>query len=81
MTGAPNFRGTDLARIYGVGQPTVAGVRSVLNYLGAGRRQGQRPVIWVNLREEPVVYLNQRPFVLRNVEQPFRNITECATPC
>ena len=30
--------------------------------------------IWINLREEPVVYLNNRPFVLRDITHPFRNM-------
>ncbi len=30
--------------------------------------------IWFNLHEEPVVYLNNRPFVLRDSDHPFRNI-------
>ena len=30
--------------------------------------------IWLNLREEPVVYVNNRPFVLRDADHPFRNM-------
>jgi hypothetical protein len=31
---------------------------------------------WINLREEPVVYLNNRPFVLREMDFPFRNLVD-----
>lgn len=31
-------------------------------------------VIWVNLREEPSLYINGQPFVLRNEESPFKNL-------
>ena len=31
-------------------------------------------VIWVNLREEPSVYMNGQPFVLRHEESPFKNL-------
>ena len=30
--------------------------------------------VWINLREEPVVYMNNRPFVLRDFSHPFRNM-------
>ncbi len=33
-------------------------------------------VHWTNLREEPVVYLNNRPFVLRELDNPFRNMID-----
>jgi len=54
--------------IYGVGMPTVEGVRGVLRSVsgssspGAGRRVH---ALWVNMREEPMVYINGKPFVLR----------------
>ncbi len=33
-------------------------------------------VCWINLREEPVVYINNRPYVLRELEFPFRNMID-----
>lgn len=42
--------------VFGVAIPTVAGLRLVLERLGAAR--GARRVLWHNQREEPVVYIN-----------------------
>jgi hypothetical protein len=53
--------------VYGLGMPTVEGVSGVLRTLaGGGEAAGRKlAALWVNMREEPVVYINGRPFVLR----------------
>ena len=33
-----------------------------------------RKVLWHNLREEPVIYINGRPFVVRDAAAPFANL-------
>jgi hypothetical protein len=78
IKGAPNFRGIPAAPIFGTAQPTTSGIRTILNLLGAKASAGVpgRTVVWINLREEPVVYLNNRPFVLREAEFPFRNMSD-----
>jgi predicted protein tyrosine phosphatase len=82
--GAPNYRsiwpdefikasdGLDL-RIYGTGIPTTSGVREVLNVLNPTADE-DGGAIWINLREEPIIYINGRPFVLRRLDQPFANL-------
>lgn len=35
---------------------------------------GQRKVYWQNLREEPIVFINGQPFVVRESDQPFSNL-------
>ncbi|KAL7598462.1 hypothetical protein Lser_V15G22257 [Lactuca serriola] len=35
-----------------------------------------RPVFWHNMREEPVIYINGKPFLLREVERPYKNMLE-----
>lgn len=35
---------------------------------------GQRRVLWHNLREEPVLYINGKPYVVREADQPFCNV-------
>jgi hypothetical protein len=35
---------------------------------------GQRHVLWHNMREEPVLYINGKPFVVREADQPFCNV-------
>lgn len=36
----------------------------------------QVSAVWHNMREEPVIYINGRPFVLRVDERPFKNMQE-----
>ncbi|KAJ7557303.1 hypothetical protein O6H91_05G121100 [Diphasiastrum complanatum] len=74
IEGAPNYRQVESLDIYGVAIPTIAGIRRVLNLVGANRSTSQMKVLWHNLREEPVVYVNGRPFVLREVQRPFTNL-------
>lgn len=38
----------------------------------------QATAVWHNMREEPVVYINGRPFVLREEARPFKNLREYA---
>ncbi len=34
--------------------------------------------VWHNMREEPNVYINGRPYVLREDERPYKNLQEYA---
>ncbi|WIA11258.1 hypothetical protein OEZ85_011384 [Tetradesmus obliquus] len=72
LDGAPNFRQVEGLPVYGVAIPTVRGLRNVMDVLGAA--QGQRGVLWHNMREEPVLYINGKPFVVRESDQPFCNV-------
>ncbi|KAG6550760.1 hypothetical protein Mapa_007664 [Marchantia paleacea] len=74
VEGAPNFREVAGVPVYGVANPTIDGIRAVLHRVGSG--VGGRPVLWQNMREEPVVYINGKPFVLREVERPYKNMLE-----
>ncbi|MHB2017824.1 MAG: phosphatase domain-containing putative toxin [Candidatus Xenobia bacterium] len=70
IPGAPNYRKIKGEDIAGVAQPTIDGIRGVLDQLG-GR---DHRVVWVNLREEPVVYINGTPYNPRQIKQPFANL-------
>ena len=72
LMGAPNWRGA-LLRICGTAQPTTVGLATILRVLGCGPEGGQA-CVWISAREEPIVYLNQRPFVLREQSNPLENI-------
>eukprot|EP00878_Enallax_costatus_P006221 GHUV01006524.1.p1 GENE.GHUV01006524.1~~GHUV01006524.1.p1 ORF type:complete len:1656 (+),score=579.22 GHUV01006524.1:267-5234(+) len=72
LDGAPNFRQVEGLPVYGVAIPTVRGLRNVLEELGAA--QGRRRVLWHNMREEPVLYINGKPYVVREADQPFCNV-------
>eukprot|EP00798_Chlamydomonas_sp_ICE-L_P005785 gene5785-5992_t len=37
-------------------------------------QKGKRKVYWQNLREEPLVFINGHPFVVREADQPFTNL-------
>jgi len=65
MKGASNFRVMAGARVYGVAMSTVAGIRNVLWAVKQQALKEGEEVLWFNMREEPVVYVNGRPFVLR----------------
>ncbi|XP_021769913.1 paladin-like isoform X2 [Chenopodium quinoa] len=74
IEGAPNYRQADSLQVHGVAIPTIDGIRNVLKHIGAQPDKKRTHVLWINLREEPVVYINGRPFVLRDVERPFSNL-------
>ncbi|KAL6500192.1 hypothetical protein OROHE_025558 [Orobanche hederae] len=74
VDGAPNYRKAKSLPVHGVAIPTIDGIRNVLKHIGADINRERIRVLWINLREEPVVYINSRPFVLRDVEQPFSNL-------
>lgn len=74
VEGAPNFRAVPEFPVYGVANPTVDGIRAVIQRISGSR--GYRPVLWHNMREEPVVYINGKPFVLREMERPYKNMLE-----
>ncbi|KAL9435401.1 hypothetical protein AB3S75_021637 [Citrus x aurantiifolia] len=74
VEGAPNFREVSGFPVYGVANPTIDGIRSVIRRIG--HFKGCCPVFWHNMREEPVIYINGKPFVLREVERPYKNMLE-----
>eukprot|EP00158_Paraphelidium_tribonemae_P007900 Partr_v1_DN28391_c0_g1_i1_m78600 putative phosphatase domain containing, paladin 1 len=73
ISGAPNFRGVDVppGRVYGVAMPTKDAIRDILRQIQA---ENGSTLIWTSLREEPVVFLRGRPYVLRNISDPLRNL-------
>ncbi|KAI8078822.1 inositol hexakisphosphate-domain-containing protein [Halteromyces radiatus] len=74
IEGASNFRRIDNTHIYGVAQPTVDGLRSVLRRLFNNRTHHNDSILWINLREEPIIYINGIPYVLRDRYFTLRNI-------
>ncbi|KAK0535009.1 hypothetical protein OC835_002504 [Tilletia horrida] len=58
---------------WGSGMPTVDGLRRALTRMGAAPG-GLSEVVWTSLREEPVLYVNGRPHVLRLADQPLTNV-------
>ncbi|KAI9496168.1 inositol hexakisphosphate-domain-containing protein [Zychaea mexicana] len=73
IDGAANFRRVDSTHVYGVAQPTVDGIRKVLQQLLKDRPRNER-IMWINLREEPIIYINGIPYVLRDRYFTLRNM-------
>ena len=59
--------------IYGIAMPTKDAIKRVLNKIGGGP-PGNRSILWTSLREEPVIYVNGKPYVLRLFPDPLRNL-------
>lgn len=73
LAGAPHYREAGEG-IHGVAQPTVDGIKAVLDKAGCGPGgTSKKPAIWTNLREEPVIYVNGQPLNLRSVKAPGFN--------
>ncbi|KAF8199666.1 inositol hexakisphosphate-domain-containing protein [Pholiota molesta] len=75
--GAPNFRAPrqgDL-NVFGAAQPRTQGLRAILSVLRC-RPNTVNPshVVWFSTREEPIVYISGRPFVLRDASEPRRTL-------
>ncbi|KAL7332462.1 hypothetical protein PS15p_204505 [Mucor circinelloides] len=73
IDGASNFRRIDNTHVYGVAQPTVNGLRQVIRTLLSDRPKSER-ILWINLREEPIIYINGIPYVLRDRAFTLRNL-------
>lgn len=57
-----------------MGTPTITGAQEMLAYLRAKLEVDGSPtlnVTIIDLREEAVVYINDTPFVLRELNKPF----------
>ncbi|GLB40222.1 putative inositol hexakisphosphate [Lyophyllum shimeji] len=75
--GAPNFRAPRIRdfNVYGAAQPRTQGLRAILSILRC-RPETANPshVVWFSTREEPIVYISGRPFVLRDASEPRRTL-------
>lgn len=53
IDGAINFRRVGTTSLYALSQPTEDGIKRVLDLVNEGKEK----VVWINLREEPLLYL------------------------
>ncbi|SNX87857.1 uncharacterized protein MEPE_06568 [Melanopsichium pennsylvanicum] len=81
IRGTVNFRRIPGSNIFATGQPTVDGIRNVVaalqeHYASTSDASSypSRTVTWINLREEPIVYINGKPYCLRQKGMSLRNI-------
>lgn len=76
IDGAPNYRIVDKFTVCGTAVPMKHGVENVLKQLKSIRGGDSfPPVFWTNLREEPLLYINGRPFCLRDIDNPYGNLS------
>lgn len=59
--------------ICGCAMPSKDAIKAVLETMHAGPG-GKRKVLWTCLREEPVLYVNKQPYVLRLFQDPLKNL-------
>jgi len=63
--GAPNFRRLPGFPLFGTGQTTIEGFEKCLEPV-LMKYADEQHIFWVNLRQEPVVYVNNKPFTARD---------------
>merc|ERR1711931_177072 len=65
IPGCPNFRRVPGFKVYCCGQPTIAGFEAALNKVCGDKYPKDGPIIWLNMRQEPDVYVNGEPICAR----------------
>merc|ERR1711878_78273 len=65
IPGCPNFRRVPGFKVYCCGQPTLEGFEKALEKVCGTTYPKDGPIIWLNLRQEPNVYVNGEPICAR----------------
>merc|ERR1712240_1004003 len=65
VVGAPNFHRIPGYKVYCTGQPTAQGFKNILEKVTGKIYPKEGKIIWLNLRQEPGVYVNGRPICAR----------------
>merc|ERR1712027_219132 len=65
LPGAPNFHRIPGYKVYTTGQPTAAGFKNILEKVTGTIYPKDGPIIWLNLMQEPNVYVNGDPICAR----------------
>merc|ERR1712121_33857 len=65
VPGCPNLRRVPGFKVYCCGQPTIAGFEAALNKVCGDKYPKDGPIIWLNMRQEPDVYVNGEPICAR----------------
>ena len=73
VRGAINFRNIPGTKIYALGQPTLEAIDEVVGRVRAAHPSTDR-IMWITLREEPIVYVNSEPYCLRRERFSLRNM-------
>jgi len=70
--GAPNLRQVPGYLVFGTGQPTKGGFKTALEHIFSV--EGVKGVLWTNMRQEPVVYLQGNSFTPRLPDRMNENM-------
>jgi hypothetical protein len=73
IRGAINFRNVHGTKIYALGQPTLEAIDEVVKRV-RGAYPSVKRMIWITLREEPIVYVHGSPYCLRRESFSLRNM-------
>merc|ERR1712183_623805 len=65
VEGVPNFRRVPGYKVYCCGQPTIAGFENALNKACGNIYPKDGKILWLNMRQEPIVYVNGNPICAR----------------
>jgi len=65
VAGVPNLRRVPGYKVYCCGQPTAAGMEAVLEKVTGNIYPKDGKIIWLNLRQEPSIYVNGEPLCAR----------------
>jgi len=65
VPGVPNLRRVPGYKVYCCGQPTIAGIEAVLEKVTGDIYPKDGKILWVNMRQEPSVYINGEPICAR----------------
>merc|ERR1712115_646527 len=65
IPGLPNFRRVPGFKVYCCGQPTIDGFEKALEKVCGTIYPKDGPIIWMNMRQEPIVYVNGNPVCAR----------------
>merc|ERR1712106_640557 len=65
IPGCPNFRRVPGYKVYCCGQPTIAGFEACLSKVCGDIYPKDGKIIWLNLRQEPTIYVNGEPICAR----------------
>jgi len=65
VDGCPNFRRVPGYKVFCCGQPTVAGFEAAIKKACGENYPKDGKVVWINMRQEPIVYINGTPVCAR----------------
>merc|ERR1712036_102643 len=65
VDGVPNFRRVPGYKVYCCGQPTREGFERAIEKACGDKWPKDGPIIWLNMRQEPIVYVNGNPVCAR----------------